>query len=499
LNQRCSSGCAVRAGLALVLSSSWLSSCGPPSVPATLAVQMALGGGTTATLRVEDAAGEDVAFDITVDGTVYRAAGEAPVRCLDGVADERPDDASAATSAETSAEGAAAGSVEGAAAGASGDGAGVGGAAGGLCPVLLTLDPGAYRFVLTLFAHDRCGVTARTASFSSGPGLVTVGRDGSNDIALLLDQTDFDDDGDGIVNALERAVCGRFDVADGALPPQACQRADDPCCSRDPSALQGQRSVFAGGAHRRADGVDVDVGPFSLDATEATWATFARCVAAGACLPGQPDHAVRQRLSAATSSPDVPVTGLLPAEAQQLCVWQGGRLPDDDEWDFAAAHRDGGARGRYPFDLPDGVTAIGCRETVDGIPAANHAARAQDCPDDPLPVGSYPSTFVTRGLGRALADLAGNVGEWTVRRGGPDPSVTQFPAGVIEVAVRGGAAGGIVELLENDFALRVRSTTPGLDERLQGLAVSTGVRCAHDVVDVVAAAAVVVEPACKEP
>jgi len=352
---------------------------------------------------------------------------------------------------------------------------------------------------------------------------VTVTREEQAAVTLRLDRTDLDDDDDGIVNALERAVCGRFDAADGALPPQACLDPDDACCSRAPSSLQGQRGAFAGGDdHVRADGTTTTVAPFALDATEATWATFARCVAAGRCLFGDSEHPARQRLADATLVVDAPVTGLLPREAEALCRFQGGRLPDDDEWDFAAAHRVDGGRGRYPFDVVgadggDGAAVVGCREGG-GLVAANHAARGQDCPDGPERVGSYGSTLVDRGQGRPLADLAGNVAEWTVERdpdappAPPDESSGRssrsgvavelsepFPDGVLAVLSRGGAAGGIVELLENDVRVRVVPTSPDVDARLRGLAATTGVRCAYDIVDLAAAAALVVEPFCGEP
>jgi hypothetical protein len=433
------------------------SSCAPPPVDVALALTIAAAD-VSATLKVVDADDTPVSFDVALDGEVFRATGEAPVRC---------------DSEFAAAE----------------------------CSFALRIEPGAYRFVLDIVERDRCGVPAKTMSLSSGDDPIEVLRGIDNDVLLAIDKTDFDDDGDGIVNALERTVCGRFDVVDDALPPQQCLMPDDPCCARPLSNLQGQRSVFAGGAHARADGVVVDLGPFALDATETTWATLARCVAAGACLYGLPEHTARVRLADATLPPDAPVTGLLPREAEALCVWRGGRLPDDDEWDFAAAHRDDGMRGRYPFDLLEGVDTVECLETAGGAPAANHAARTRDCPDGPLPVGSYPSTHVTRGLGSALADLAGNVAEWTVRRGDPSGPAA-FPDGVVEVAARGGAAGGIVELLENDFALRVGPAAPDVEARLAGLSASTGVRCAFDVdafADLAAAAARIEEPVCGEP
>jgi formylglycine-generating enzyme required for sulfatase activity len=447
-----------------------LASSGCPSSPSNAGVGVALQGvsDATAMLKIVDDDGEPAAFEVKLaDGGLQRFEGTAPVRCEDRNS-------------------------------------------GAFCAVGLVIDAGAYRFTLDVAQRDRCGASATTVSLSSGSDPVVLERGEVVDVDFDVDRTDFDDDGDGIVNALERVVCGRFDVADGALPPQHCE-GEDACCARSTSVLVGQRSVFAGGPHERADGTFVDVAPFALDATELTWATFARCVAAGACLAGEPDHPVRVRLDDPALDVDAPVTGLLPREAEALCAWRGGHLPDDDVWDFAAAARSSGARARYPFDIQDGVDeadfVLGCYEGQ-GVLSANHAARGQGCPPGPVAVGSYPSTFVTRGAGSALADLAGNAGEWTVRRGvgaGPeDPTsggvVTSgpFPDGVVEVAVRGGSAGGIVELLENDLAVRLTTGLSNVDARLGALAATTGVRCAFVVDDVAAAAtiAVVEEPPC---
>jgi formylglycine-generating enzyme required for sulfatase activity len=445
-------------------------SCAPPPPPSA-AINLELSGLSVAiaTLSVDDDDGDPAVFDVTdFAGGVHRADGTVDIGCAD-------------------------------------DDAGV------VCSANLVLDPGSYRFTLAIAERDRCGASATTLSLSSGDAPIAVDRGGVTDIRLQIARADFDDDGDGIVNALERAVCGRFDVADDALPPQDCVDGDA-CCASSSSPLQGQRAVFAGGTHTNELGEVVDVAPFALDATELTWRAFSRCVAAGACLFGQPEHPARQRLDDPALDDNAPVTGLLPSEAAALCAWHGGRLPDDDEWDFAAADRAGGPRGVYPFDVPDNVDVeaggIACREG-DGVIAANHAAREQSCPEEPVAVGSYPSTFVTRGVGSPLADLAGNAAEWTVRRGATaagaggssasTAAASGFPDGVVEVDVRGGSAGGIVELLENDLVLRVTTATTNADGRLRGLAATTGVRCAFDVgsVDDVAAAAVAIdEPAC---
>lgn len=131
---------------------------------------------------------------------------------------------------------------------------------------------------------------------------------------------------------------------------------------------------------------------FYIYTHEVTNEMYARCVDAGACLP------IRVLPSGPTSHyddpayADHPVVGADWLMAHEYCLWAGGRLPSEAEWELAT-------RGTESLPYPWGSDEPACnRVNMFGC----------QMPADTVPVGSYALGNNPYGVW----DMAGNVWEW---------------------------------------------------------------------------------------
>ena len=124
--------------------------------------------------------------------------------------------------------------------------------------------------------------------------------------------------------------------------------------------------------------------PFWINVTEVTVEAYTICVEDGMCEP--------VALGEDFDDPAQPMTGANWFQAQDYCAWQGGRLPTEAEWEYAA-------RGPDDWTFPWGFEFDG-----------DHVVYAFNAPDD------FPASVGTRPAGASWVgalDMSGNVWEWT--------------------------------------------------------------------------------------
>jgi formylglycine-generating enzyme required for sulfatase activity len=119
-----------------------------------------------------------------------------------------------------------------------------------------------------------------------------------------------------------------------------------------------------------------------------------------------------------------PVVNVTWDEAQAFCAWAGGRLPTEEEWEYAAR---GGLDGRL---FPWGDEFTGQANAQHNLPAESWQFTA--------PAGSFPPNAY------GLHDMAGNVWEWTSNPYTPTHEAAPQADGYDQRTIKGGSWNSLV-------------------------------------------------------
>ncbi|CAN5328259.1 hypothetical protein BH09MYX1_BH09MYX1_44580 [soil metagenome] len=207
-----------------------------------------------------------------------------------------------------------------------------------------------------------------------------------------------------------------------------------PTCPKDMIYIDGGE-FFMGSSDTRAKDNEkpthhVELSPFCIARTEVTVGAYKSCSDVGKCDPaprenafGGLDDGLRKTLDPLCNirepgaKKEHPINCVDWEQAEAFCKVDGGRLPTEAEWEFAARGPDGRA---YPWgnDDPSGRFLNACgkecltwakKNGVEGSVVFATMYNDEDPFATTAPVGSFPDGKSRYGL----QDVVGNVWEWT--------------------------------------------------------------------------------------
>jgi formylglycine-generating enzyme required for sulfatase activity len=149
------------------------------------------------------------------------------------------------------------------------------------------------------------------------------------------------------------------------------------------------------------------VDTFYMAVHETTHEEYDRCVDAGDCADSGPQYADFSR-------PLQPITGVSWFDARDYCVFLGGHLPTEAEWEKAARGENGETYpwGNEPVDCERAVIQSEAGRSCGVMKAGNHPETGRVIEVESRPAGRY-----------GLYDMAGNAEEWVADWYSPDYEV----------------------------------------------------------------------------
>lgn len=162
----------------------------------------------------------------------------------------------------------------------------------------------------------------------------------------------------------------------------------------------GMVMVYVPAGEFEMGGKDYALDSFWIDKYEVTSGQYQQCVAARACDPPETIYSYYGN----STYDDYPVIYVDWHQAGAYCAWAGGRLPTEEEWEYAA-------RGKQRYIYPWGDSFDGARLNYCDVNCEKSwkDSAYDDGYADTAPVGSYPAGASWCGA----ENMAGNVREWT--------------------------------------------------------------------------------------
>lgn len=215
----------------------------------------------------------------------------------------------------------------------------------------------------------------------------------------------------------------------------------------------------------------VTISAFTMDMHEVTtlqYATFlSRAGGLGHYAPRMPISAgpTSQNFAPVPGTENTAVYEVTWFDARAYCLWMGGDLPTEAQWEYAAKNTD--ITRIYPW----GTSGPSC-------PVTNFFTGDVTCETGPVAVGSHDAGDTPEGA----HDLAGNVAEWVFDAYDAYPSDPQMDPNGPAAPVYGADAGTVLRVVRgggfHDISLSLRTTNRwGADAALRSKGV--GFRCAY--------------------